>query len=75
MLNLAEFTHNLQWYLDNLEYAQDWTWFNESQTALDDSEGAAMTTADKALAFIEGRYTKGSSGRGMGGAYSFKRPG
>ncbi len=64
-LYLAEFTENLQWYLDNLDYAEGWTWFDESGSALSDSDVAAMTTEDKATAFIEGRYAKGSSG-GMG---------
>ncbi|MCD8036767.1 MAG: hypothetical protein LUE88_05200 [Clostridiales bacterium] len=66
-LYLAEFQSNLQWYLDNLDYAEGWTWFDEDGNALSDDEVAAMTTADKAEAFIEGRYAKGSSG-GMGGA-------
>ena len=65
-LYLAEFTENLQWYLDNLDYAGDWTWFGEDGNALSDDAVAAMTSADKAQAFIEGRYTKGSSG-GMHG--------
>lgn len=65
-LYLAEFTENLQWYLDNLDYSEGWTWFDEDGNALSDDAVAAMTGADKAQAFIEGRYTKGSSG-GMGG--------
>ncbi|MCD7922690.1 MAG: hypothetical protein LUG27_09750 [Clostridiales bacterium] len=65
---LAEFTQNLQWYLDNLDYADGWTWFDADGNALSDEEVAAMTTEDKATAFIEGRYTKGSSGSdAMGG--------
>lgn len=32
-LYLAEFTENLQWYLDNLDYADGWTWFAEDGTA------------------------------------------
>lgn len=64
-LYLAEFQSNLQWYLDNLEYAEGWTWFDEEGNALSDEEVSAMTSADKALAFMEGRYAKGSSG-GMG---------
>ncbi|MCR5784538.1 MAG: hypothetical protein K6G40_02710 [Eubacterium sp.] len=60
-LYLAEFTENLQWYLDNLDYTEGWTWFDEDGNALSDDEVAAMTTEDKAAAFIEGRYTKGSS--------------
>ncbi len=64
-LYLAEFQSNLQWYLDNLDYAEGWTWFNEDGSAMSDEAVAAMTSADKAAAFIEGRYTKSSSG-GMG---------
>ncbi|MCD8344361.1 MAG: hypothetical protein LUC38_00125 [Oscillospiraceae bacterium] len=64
-LYLAEFTENLEWYLENLDYAEGWTWFDEDGNALSDEEVAAMTTTDKAEAFIEGRYTKSSSG-GMG---------
>jgi len=66
-LYLAEFTQNLQWYLDNLDYAEGWTWFDEDGNALSDEEVAAMTTEDKAEAFIEGRYAKSSSSDGMGG--------
>ena len=68
-LYLAEFTENLQWYVDNLDYATDWTWFDADGSALSDEAVAAMTAADKAQAFIEGRYAKGSSGGrgGMGG--------
>ncbi|MBQ7203610.1 MAG: hypothetical protein IJS03_06305 [Eubacterium sp.] len=58
---LAEFISNLQWYIDNLDYSENWTWFDSDGNALSDSEVAAMTTADKAQAFLEGRYTKGSS--------------
>ena len=68
-LYLAELTENLQWYVDNLDYATDWTWFDAEGNALSDEAVAAMTAADKAQAFIEGRYAKGSSGGrgGMGG--------
>ena len=67
-LYLAEFTSNLQWYLDNLGYAEGWTWFDEEGNALSDEEVAAMTTEDFAAAFLEGRYAKGSTGAGgMGG--------
>ncbi|MDO5422684.1 MAG: hypothetical protein Q4F41_03035 [Eubacteriales bacterium] len=69
-LYLAEFQSNLQWYLDNLDYAEGWTWFDTEGNALSDEDAAAMTSADKAAAFIEGRYAKGSSdgmGRGMMG--------
>ncbi|MCD7833803.1 MAG: hypothetical protein LUH00_07425 [Lachnospiraceae bacterium] len=68
-LYLAEFTSNLQWYLDNLDYADGWTWFDADGNALSDEEVAAMTTEDKATAFIEGRYaSSGTSemGGGMG---------
>ena len=63
----AELTENLQWYVDNLDYAEGWTWFGSDGAALTDEEVSAMTTADKAQAFIEGRYAKGSSGSSMGG--------
>ena len=69
-LNLycQKFVANLQWYLDNLSYAEGWTWFDESGAPMADDAVAAMTAEDKALCFIEGRYTKGSSGgMGMGG--------
>ena len=65
-LYLAELTENLQWYVDNLDYAEGWTWFGSDGAALTDEEVAAMTTVDKAQAFIEGRYAKGSSGSSMG---------
>ena len=61
-----EFQSNLQSYLDQLDYAEDWTWFDAEDNALSDEEAAAMTTADKAAAFVEGRYAK-SSTKGMGG--------
>ena len=65
---LAEFVSNLQWYLDNLDYADGWTWFDEDGNAISDEEVAAMTSEDKAAAFIEGRYAKSSSSLGgMGG--------
>ncbi len=67
-LYLAEFTENLQWYLDNLDYSSGWTWFDEDGNALSDDEVAAMTTEEKAEAFIEGHYSKGSeSSDKMGG--------
>ncbi|MCB6994042.1 hypothetical protein LI177_11170 [bacterium 210820-DFI.6.37] len=77
-LYLAEFTENLQWYLDHLDYAESWTWFDEDGKALSDKKVASMTSEDKAEAFLEGRYAKGSSGgkaenptSGMGGADDF----
>lgn len=67
-LYLAEFTESLQWYLDNLDYADGWTWFAEDGTAMTDEEVAAMTSEERAQAFLEGRYAKGSSADGgMGG--------
>ncbi len=62
----AEFVSNLQWYVDSLDYAEGWTWFDEDGNALSDEETAAMTSTDKAKAFIEGRYTESSSA-GHGG--------
>lgn len=73
---LAEFTQNLQWYLDNLDYAEGWTWFDENGNALSDTELSAMTNEDKAQAFLEGRYTKSSGGMagGMPGGAMGERP-
>ena len=65
-LYLAEFMENLQWYVDSLSYAEGWTWFDADGAALSDESVAAMTSLDRTTAFIEGRYTKASSG-GMGG--------
>ena len=65
-LYLAEFHSNLEWYLANLSYADGWTWFDADGNALSDEAVAAMTDADRAEAFLEGRYTESSSG-GMGG--------
>lgn len=64
-LYLAKFTQNLQWYIDNLDYAEGWTWFDDDGNALSDEEVAAMTSEDKAQAFIEGRYSKGAESSGM----------
>lgn len=61
-LYLAEFTQNLQWYVDNLDYAEDWTWFDADGNPLSDEEVAAMTSEEKAEALLEGRYAKGASG-------------
>ena len=66
-LYLAELTENLQWYVDSLDYAEGWTWFDTEGNALSDEAVAGMTAADRAQAFIEGRYAKGSSGSSMGG--------
>jgi len=71
-LYLAEFMENLQWYVDNLDYADGWTWFDADGNALSDEAVAAMTTQEKAAAFIEGRYGKSGSSKGghggMGGS-------
>ena len=66
-LYLAELTENLQWYVDSLDYAEGWTWFDTEGNALSDEAVAGMTAADRAQAFNEGRYAKGSSGSSMGG--------
>ena len=66
-LYLAEFEQSLQDYIDRLSYAEDWTWFSSDGTALSDSEVAAMTDADRAEAFINGWYVKGSTGSNSGG--------
>ena len=66
-LYLAEFEQSLQAYIDRLAYAEDWTWFNSDGTALSDSEVAAMTDADRAEAFINGWYVKGSTDSSSGG--------
>lgn len=60
-LYLNEFEQNLNWYLDNLDYAEDWTWFDDNGNAFSDKKVAAMSAKDKAEAFLEGRYAKGSS--------------
>ncbi len=65
-LYVAEFEENLQWYLDNLDYAEGWTWFDAEGNALEDAEVAALTTKDKAEAFLEGRYAKASESAGTG---------
>ena len=65
-LYLAEFEQSLEDYLDRLAYAEDWTWFDESGNALSDEEVAAMSDDDRAEAFINGLYAKGSTGSGSG---------
>ncbi|MCR5034197.1 MAG: hypothetical protein K6B42_02105, partial [Clostridia bacterium] len=57
-LYLAEFEQSLADYLERLDYADGWTWFDADGNALSDSDVAAMSTEDKAKAFIEGRYAK-----------------
>ena len=61
-LYLAEFTESLQAYLDGLGYGTDWTWFDENRIALSNDAVTAMTAEEKAEAFVEGRYTKGTTG-------------
>lgn len=68
----ALFTRNLQWYLDNLDYATGYTWFGVDGKALTDAQVAAMSSADKARAFLAGHYAKparsfGPPGGGPGG--------
>ena len=68
-LYLDEFISNLQWYLDNLDYADGWTWFDEDGNALTDDEVASMTLDEKKEAFLEGRYAKAeNTSGGPGGA-------
>ncbi|MBR0398136.1 MAG: hypothetical protein IJI10_07675, partial [Eubacterium sp.] len=55
-LYLAEFKQSLADYLDRLDYADGWTWFDADGNALSDNDVSAMTAEDKAKAFIEGRY-------------------
>lgn len=65
-LYLKEFEKNLEWYLENLDYADDWTWFDSDGNVLSDESVAQMTTEEKAQAFLEGRYAKGESGQNAG---------
>ncbi|MBQ2927216.1 MAG: hypothetical protein IJD98_01435 [Oscillospiraceae bacterium] len=64
-LYLAEFIQNLQWYVDNLDYAEGWTWFGPDGNALSNEAVAAMTAEEKTQAFLEGRCTT-SGGKSMG---------
>ena len=68
-LYLKEFEKNLEWYLENLDYADDWTWFDSDGNALSDESVSQLSTEEKAQAFLEGRYAKGESGQnaGLGG--------
>ena len=63
-LYLAEFEQSLEDYISRLAYADDWTWFDADGNALSDGEVAAMTDADRAEAFLNGWYAKGSTGSG-----------
>ena len=77
-LYLAEFEQSLEDYIARLAYAQDWTWFDAEGNALSDEEVDAMTEADRAEAFINGWYAKGSTGNdssGMGGRGGMGGPG
>ena len=65
-LYLKEFEKNLEWYLENLDYADDWTWFDDDGNTLSDESVSQMTTEEKAQAFLEGRYAKGESGQNAG---------
>ncbi|MBT1176042.1 hypothetical protein JS532_00450 [Bifidobacterium callimiconis] len=74
-LYLAEFEQNLQWYVDNLDYADGWTWFDSDGNAMSDEAVAAMTSKDRATAFLEGRYAKATtSAEGPGGGASDGTP-
>ncbi|MBQ7994375.1 MAG: hypothetical protein IJ252_15260 [Solobacterium sp.] len=66
-LYLAEMEQSLSDYIARLAYAEDWTWFDAEGNALSDSEVAAMTDEDRAEAFINGTYAKGSTGNTSGG--------
>lgn len=59
-LNLYQtvFANNLQRMLDNLSYAQGWTWFDANGNRLVDWSVQNMSPQDKALAFLEGRYAR-----------------
>ncbi len=65
-LMAAKFGAGLQQYLDNLDYASGWTWFNADGAALTDAQVASMTHEDRVAAVLEGRYAGGGSGE-MGG--------
>ena len=66
-LIVATFESGIQWYIDNLDYASDWTWFNADGTAMTDEQVAAMTHEDRVAAFLDGNYAGGGSGE-MGGS-------
>ena len=62
-LYLERFIENLQNYVNSLDYAQGWTWFDADGNALSEADFEAMSLSDKVQAFLEGRYDKGSTGR------------
>ena len=66
-LYLAEFEQSLEDYISRLAYADDWTWFDADGNALSDEEVTAMTDSDRAEAFLNGWYSKGSTGSGSSG--------
>ncbi len=74
-LYLAEFNQNLQWYVDSLDYAEGWTWFNEDGSAMSDEQVATMSSDDRITAFLEGRYATSSSMGGPGGMMMGGGPG
>lgn len=64
----ATFEAGIQKYLDDLDYATDWTWFDSDGKPMTDKAVAAMTHDERVACFLEGRYAKSSSGSGeMGG--------
>ena len=75
-LYLAEFEQSLADYLDRLDYAEGWTWFDADGNALSDSEVATMSAEDKATAVLEGRYAKSETAGGgpMAGMQGGKMP-
>ncbi len=74
-LYLAEFEQSLQDYIDRLACAEDWTWFDADGSTLSDSEVAAMTDTDRAEAFLNGWYAKGSTGNGSSAGGMMGGPG
>ena len=60
----CKFAAGIQQYLDNLDYASGWTWFDADGKPLSDDAVAAMTHEDRVAAFLEGRYNRGSSASG-----------
>ncbi len=74
-LYLSEFISNLQWYVDNLDYGDGWTWFDSDGNALSDDEVASMTSLEKVQAYVEGRYAEGSTGGSESGDGEMGGPG
>ena len=67
-LIVATFESGIQWYLDNLDYADGWTWFNADGTAMTDAQVAAMSHEDRVAAFLEGCYNTGAKSSGEMGS-------